>query len=118
MEVEASLNVRYHTDEQGNIWIVTAPMNKVVFIQVYSCKEGRLIKEIRHVLSSGQFVSTVSKITHTNPECMTVQVVTYSLDRVDLLVCPYRKESSSISSHAIINVLEVATHYSNRISYQ
>ena len=63
LEVEASLNVRYHTDEHGNIWIVTAPMNKVVFIQVYSCKEGKLLQEFRHVLSSGQFVSTVSKIT-------------------------------------------------------
>jgi hypothetical protein len=42
---------------------VTAPMNKVVFIQVYSCKEGKLLQEFRHVLSSGQFVSTVSKIT-------------------------------------------------------
>jgi hypothetical protein len=30
-------------DSHSNIWIVTASMNKVVFIQVYSCRERRLI---------------------------------------------------------------------------
>jgi hypothetical protein len=44
LPIEAAGNVIYHIDERNNIWIVTASMNKVIFIQIYSCQERRLVE--------------------------------------------------------------------------
>ena len=80
--------MRYHIDSHSNIWIVTASMNKVVFIQVYSCIERRVVSEFRHILKDGQNVNEVAKI-KSKGECMGIEVVTYGLNLVQLEVCPY-----------------------------
>lgn len=58
-------------------------MNKVVFIQVYSCIEGRLVAEFRHILEDGQNVNEVMKIVKKGDgDCMGIEVVTYGLNVV------------------------------------
>ena len=63
-------------------------MNKIVFVQIYSCSEGRLIKEYRYALEDNQFINKISKIVKKDEKCMDIQVVTYSLHKVNIEICP------------------------------
>ena len=72
-------------------------MNRIVFVQIYSCAEGRLIKEYRYGLEGGQLVNAVYRIVREEEgekECMNVRVVTYGLSKVDIRFCPYKKSDS------------------------
>jgi len=48
--IQVNTNAKYHIDSHDNIWIVTASMNKVVFVQIYSCARKQLVNEFRYVL--------------------------------------------------------------------
>ena len=71
-------------------------MNKVVFIQIYSCQQKKLIKEYRHELNEGESINSIYRIVAQSKECMDVQVVTYGLTQVDLRVCPYQKDKQIV----------------------
>jgi hypothetical protein len=68
-------------------------MNKIVFVQIYSCIEGKLVKEYRYALKENVFVNAVEGI-FVRDECMRVSVTTYGLKRVFIDVCPYQEVES------------------------
>ena len=54
-------------------------MNRIIFVQIYSCADGRLIREYRYGLNGGGLVNAVEKVRRVEEECMDVGVVTYGL---------------------------------------
>ena len=106
LPIESTDNARYHVDSHDNIWIVTLSMNRIVFVQIYSCSEARLVKEYRYALEGHKLVNSLHRIFR-EEDCMRVRAVTYGLSQVDIIFCPYSQQGQDPYELAYLKSINV-----------
>lgn len=58
-------------------------MNRLLFVQIYSCREAKVVAELRYRLKSGGNINwayAINTTGNTKPNCANVYLVSYSLE--------------------------------------